>query len=57
MVVGAVGMENSWLLPELPQGMFTPCPFTSTVLLVVTVWISHLGWKPVEGRAGKPKIR
>lgn len=38
MVVRAEGMENSFLLPELPQGMFAPLPFTSTVLLVITVW-------------------
>lgn len=55
MVVRAVGMENSWLLPELPQGMFIPPPFISTILLSITVWVSHLVWEPLEGR-GRSKI-
>ena len=55
MVVRAVGMENSWLLSELPQGMFIPPPFTSTVLHIITVRVSHTVWKPLEG-SGRSKI-
>lgn len=48
--------EHPGFVPECPWGMFSPPPIIFTVLLAVTIWLSHLDWKPLQGRAKKPEI-